>query len=450
MIRRLLLTTLALLAIAAGAAGTAFAHNSLDASTPADGAAIDLAPTDMLLVFAKDVPLDTLTVTLTKPTGVRSELPGSRHGANAKEVLTPLPALVAGGHTVRWRLVGADGHAVTGRVQFTVANTAAVATTTTPTTAPTPAVVAPTSTAAAPIASVAGATEEIDDGTPAWVRWLLRYASYLALMLVAGLLATEAFVWRQPLTPRFRLLLAQALAAVAVLAVLQLIVLAADITGDAPWSSLGTVGVAAEQPVGVALVIRIVLAFAAWLLISYRPPTSNDIAAGVVALLALGMLATWSFAGHARTMGWPWVGVPLDMAHHAAAAAWMGGLLVIGVYALASRHLENSIDIAHRFSRLAARSVGVLVTAGVLQTIRLDGSALLSTTHGRLVLVKVALLSLMLWMADRNRRLVLARFQKETVGAADVTLLRQMMWREFAVGVVVLGVTASMVALPPG
>ena len=64
--------------------------------------------------------------------------------------------------------------------------------------------------------------------------------------------------------------------------------------------------------------------------------------------------------------------------------------------------------------------------------------------------MKVALLSLMLWMADRNRRLVLARFQTETVGAADVTLLRQMMWREFAVGVVVLGVTASMVALPPG
>ena len=62
----------------------------------------------------------------------------------------------------------------------------------------------------------------------------------------------------------------------------------------------------------------------------------------------------------------------------------------------------------------------------------------------------MVLLALMLWMADRNRRLVLARFQPDVIGEDDVTVLRTMMWRELVVGVVVLGVTASLVATAPG
>ena len=93
MIRRLLLTTLALLALTTGVAGTAFAHNSLDASTPADGATVDLAPADMLLVFAKDVPLAaravqglgqlSMTGTARGSVGLAS---GSRQGANGQVV----------------------------------------------------------------------------------------------------------------------------------------------------------------------------------------------------------------------------------------------------------------------------------------------------------------------------------------------------------------------------
>ena len=47
--------------------------------------------------------------------------------AGDTEVVTPLPALQPGPVSVRWRLVGADGHPITGRVDFTVE--AAVATT---------------------------------------------------------------------------------------------------------------------------------------------------------------------------------------------------------------------------------------------------------------------------------------------------------------------------------
>jgi len=442
MLRRLLLTTLALLALGTAAASTAFAHNSLDTSTPADGASVEQAPTEVVFVFAKDVPLDTLTVTHTDPAGVRTELVGSRHGATTNEVVTPLPALAAGEHSVRWRLVGADGHAVTGRVQFTVA---AAATTL-------PAVGVSTTVAPAPVTEVDTDGGSADDtgGTPGWIRWLLRYAGYLALMVIAGALTAETFVWRRPMAPRYRALLGPALAVVAATAFLQLAVLAGDVTGEAAWSSLGELGTAAEIPAGMALVIRIVLAFVTWLLVARERPAADDLYAAVVVLLSLGMLGTWAFAGHARTMRWPWVGVPLDVAHHGAAAAWVGGLAVLGGLALPGRHLDDAVTVARRFSRVAAWSVGIIVATGVLQTLRLDSATLFSTTHGRLVVAKVVLLGVMLWMADRNRRLVLARFQPGVVAEGDVVVLRTMMLRELAVGLVVLGVTASLVVATPG
>ena len=294
MLRRLLLTTLALLALGTGIASTAFAHNSLDTSTPVDGATLDVPPTEVVWVFAKDVPLETLTVTYTDPTGVRTELPGSRHGATTKEVITPLPVLVAGEHSVRWRLVSADGHAVTGRVQFTVAG--AAVTTTTPTAA------APSTTLPTEVDADAGDADDTSS-TPGWLRWLLRYTGYLALMLIAGALAAEAFVWRRPMAPRYRALVGQALAVVAVTAFLQLAVLAGDLTGTAAWAAFGELGTAAEHPVGIALVVRIVLAFVVWLLVVRDRPTSHDLYTDVVLLLSLGMLGTWAFAGHARAFG---------------------------------------------------------------------------------------------------------------------------------------------------
>ena len=101
--------------------GSVLAHNSLVSSDPADGATLSVAPTQIVWEFDKSVPLDTLTVTLIDASGARSELAGSVHGAAGDtEVVTPLPALQPGAVSVRWRLVGPDGHPVTGRVDVTI------------------------------------------------------------------------------------------------------------------------------------------------------------------------------------------------------------------------------------------------------------------------------------------------------------------------------------------
>lgn len=447
MIRRLLLLLLlAVGGLTALSSPTAFAHNSLESSVPEDGETLASAPSTITMTFAKDVPLETLTVTLTDPTGARTEIPGSVHGASAKEVVTTLPPLTAGEHSVRWRLVSADGHAITGRIGFTVQQAAAPPSTTAPSTAPGP---APSTTLPATVDGTAPG----DWSSPSWLGWLLRYGGYLAIMVLGGIAAVEALVWRDlASSPRARVWSLRAVVAIAATALAQLAVLAGDIAGEPPWSALGDLGTAAETSAGVALVVRIALAVAVWLLVVRERPSSPDLYADVVAILSIGLLATWSFTGHARSMRWPWLGVPMDVVHHGAAAAWVGGLLVLGTLVLRRRDPDLSGVTLARFSRLAGAAVAAIVVTGVFQAIRLVGGLgpLFGTTHGRLLVAKVVLLAVMLWIANHNRRALVAHPDGRGFEGADIGVLRTMVRREAVLGVVVLGVTAWMVASLPG
>lgn len=210
-----------------------------------------------------------MTVTLIDASGARSELSGSTHGAAGDtQVITPLPTPPPGPISLRWRLVGPDGHPITGRVDFALA---VVSPTTVPTTAATePATVAtvpPSTTLPAAI----DASIDADDGTystSSLLRWILRYGSYLAIMAVVGILLTSAYVWVGAGTyPVLRWILSRALIATAILAFLQLLVVASDVSGKAPWSSFGSSDAATTTDAGMAFAIRIVLAVSMWIVL---------------------------------------------------------------------------------------------------------------------------------------------------------------------------------------
>ena len=178
LLRRLILLALALGAVVASVAlpaGTAWAHNTLLSSDPADGAALSLAPSQITWVFDNPVPLETMTVTLIDANGARSDLSGSTHGAAGDtEVVTPLPSLQPGPVSLRWRLVGPDGHPITGRVDFTV-------TAPTPTTIDSTATTVPNIAATTPPPTTPAVVDEssLDQGdgtysTSSFARWVLR------------------------------------------------------------------------------------------------------------------------------------------------------------------------------------------------------------------------------------------------------------------------------------
>ena len=353
LLRRLTLLALAMCAAISGAVGIpadiASAHNTLVSSDPADGAELAVAPAQITWVFDMAVPLETMTVTLIDATGARSELSGSIHGAAGDtEVVTPLPTLLPGPVSVRWRLVGPDGHPITGRVDFTIS-------TPTPTTAPgIAATTLPTTTPSA----VGGSSLDQGDGsysTPTFVRWILRYASYLAIMAIVGILLTNAYVWTGAGShPILRSILSRSLLATAALGFLQLLVVASDVSGRVPWSSFGSIDAATTTDAGMAFAIRIALAVAMWLVLFHADIVHRDVYWTAVSLPGLGLLATWAFAGHSRSMRWPAIGVATDVAHHAAAAAWIAGLAIVGWTVIPTTMCSCQRSVASREWRRSA------------------------------------------------------------------------------------------------
>ncbi len=456
LLRRLTLIALGLSAIIAGVAlpaGTAWAHNTLLSSDPADGAALSLVPTQLTWVFDNPVPLETMTVTLIDASGARTELSGSAHGAAGDtEVVTPLPSLQTGPVSLRWRLVGPDGHPITGRVDFTVA--APTPTTIDRTATTVPSVAATTPPPTTPVAVDESRLEQSDDtySTSSLARWILRYASYLAIMAIVGILLTSGYVWAGAGThPMLRRILSHSLFATATLGFLQLLVVASDISGKSPLSSFGSIDAALTTDAGMAFVIRIVLALSMWLVLFQAGIVHRDVYWSAVSLPGLGLLATWAFAGHSRSMRWPAVGVVTDVAHHTAAAAWIAGLAIVGWIVIPKTAPGLSVPAVRRFSRVAAISVAMLVGTGVVQTLRLVGSPmdLLDTDHGRYLAAKIVVLAAMLLIANANRRRVDRRLNDPATLHRHIGPLRQAVIAEFAIGLVIVAITAAMVVSPP-
>lgn len=429
--------------------GTASAHNTLLSSDPTDGAALSAAPTQITWFFDRAVPLETMTVTLIDGTGARSELNGSNHGAvGDTQVITPLPALLPGPVSVRWRLVGPDGHPISGRVDFTITVPAPTAVATAATTAP---ATTPT-TIAAPVVESSLDQGDGSYSTPSFMRWVLRYASYLAIMAVVGILLTTAYVWSGAGGhPMLRRILSGSLFATAALAFLQLLMVASDVSGDAPWSSFGSIEAATTTDAGMALAIRIVLALLMWLVLFHADIEHRDVYWTAVSLPGLGLLATWAFAGHSRSMRWPGVGVATDVAHHVAAAVWIAGLAIVGWVVIPKTTPDVLVPAVRRFSRVAAISVAVLVITGLVQSVRLVGSPtdLFDVDHGRYLFAKVVVFAAMLGIANVNRRRIDHRLDAMDGGGRHTGALRRAVVAEFAIGLVIVAITAAMVVSAP-
>ncbi len=259
-----------------------------------------------------------------------------------------VPPLKPGRTIVRWKLVGADGHAVAGTITFMIAGSA------------------PTDTSAVDVPAVQGS-----NGEP-WVapwalQWLFRYGSYLAMLVVAGIVLTEAFVWRGALdSDVLRRCVVAGIATVAFAAVGQLLFIASDINGFGSWRA------ALRTDAGRAFLVRIVLLAAVAVLLYVQMNISKFVRDVAVASVFTLLFGTWAYAGHSRSMRWPVIGVPLDIAHHMAAAAWLGGLGILTFVVVPTEERDTVVDSVRRFADVAAASVAIIAATGAVQSIRLS------------------------------------------------------------------------------
>jgi methionine-rich copper-binding protein CopC len=100
------------------AAAPAAAHTSLAASQPVDGKVLDAAPERVTLTFSD--PLGRAgTNTVRGPSG-EATAPGTLAPRDARRMTGPVPDQGPGAYAVAWTATSADGHEITGEVDFTV------------------------------------------------------------------------------------------------------------------------------------------------------------------------------------------------------------------------------------------------------------------------------------------------------------------------------------------
>jgi copper transport protein len=167
--------------------------------------------------------------------------------------------------------------------------------------------------------------------------------------------------------------------------------------------------------------------------------------------LAGAIAVTPALSGHARIEGA--FAVVCDTAHVVAAGVWVGGLafLALVLCDAGGERWPLAARTVPRFSTLALASVGALVVAGVVSgylEVR-SWSALWETTYGRLLLAKVALLLPLLAIGAFNNRVSVPRLRTGAIGAHDRRAFVRAVTTELALMLVVVGVTAALVAEPP-
>jgi methionine-rich copper-binding protein CopC len=119
---RIWVATLSVAFLALGSVGldvsSASAHAHIVSTTPSDGSHLAMAPSDVSLVFSNSI-LDIGATILVVDSAGANWASGqmTRDGATATQ---PVRAgLPAGGYRVRWRVVSADGHPLSGSFEFT-------------------------------------------------------------------------------------------------------------------------------------------------------------------------------------------------------------------------------------------------------------------------------------------------------------------------------------------
>src|SRR5262245_32115648 len=188
--------------------------------------------------------------------------------------------------------------------------------------------------------------------------------------------------------------------------------------------------------------------------------TRNWIAARGEALV-LGMLALAIVSGgsHAAAVS-PSTAQALivDVVHLLGTGVWIGGLVALALLLRAAGREEGAdsrpyaVLAARRFSRAALAAMLLLMASGVMNAIaQVESMAgLVGTTHGRLLLAKLAVLVPILALAGVNRaRLLPALSAPGDDGSGAMRRLATSVWLEAGLALVILGLVAAMTLTIP-
>lgn len=409
---------------------SASAHAFLKQSTPDENTVVPQSPPEILLSFTENIEPQFSSAELFDANG-RQVQTGVSHVESDKTVMVlPLPtSLPDGTYTVQWKNVSSDdGHENSGYFAFTVGSQANVV-------IPSPPTVQPT-TLFDRVLSVSGrwlALVGIATAVGAFLTWLLAIAPAIVPLpdesrrQIAGRLRRSATygIWI-------------AVVGSVILLLSQSITSSDSVAPSAIWSVLTT-------RFGWYWLARIALMIALWILLRRTASWDENASSGgrgAAVLLACVSLVPFSLVSHAAAQpsGQP-MAIAVDWLHLLGATIWIGGLLalVIGVVTMTGlQSMQRRVVFAvliPRFSTLAIGSVLILAVTGFYASWLEVGNltALMSTSYGHTLLVKLILLIPILMLGAGNllfwgpgmlqRREAPERFRRSLIGEAIIGVL---------------------------
>jgi copper transport protein len=413
---RVLLVLAVLLALPASAG----AHASLTSSEPAADSVVEVAPGEVTLVFSGNVVAGPGTIQVFGPNQANVET-GAPTPAKGTSISQSFDGSQTGTYGVGYRVSSEDGHVINGSFTFSVGEEGG------------------DGAAAASDAGSVDRSLQVAFSTA-------RFVEVVALLLAAGgglFACVIAPGWRPRLlvTSLVVLLLAYGAGFLIDTAILQG-------TSIREAFDMDALAATADTPFGRSLKLRALVALVAiGPALLLRANTSlPDAARYALATVFVGLAASLSITGHAVTTEPTWLRMPLDMVHVTAAAIWIGGLLQLAYLA---PFATTYVDAIARFSRVAFASVVVILVTGAYATYAELGTSfgeLVDSTYGRLIVAKLALYLGTMPLAWNNMSAFVPQIARRPEDAPR--MLRQYVWREFFLVIVVVALTVWLIATP--
>jgi putative copper export protein/methionine-rich copper-binding protein CopC len=459
-IRQLVGAWFALLVLSALVPERLHAHGALKRARPAAGDTVRMVPRELRLEFNEAPELAVSSLRLLDPNGQDVALSPLRTVRDSVRILlADVSGLhMPGRYTVRWQIAGADGHPVRGEYHFVIAEAAAgLVPLIEPAAPPTVAPVAPATHAAEQIVHVSG----FDAESVAYV--LARWAQFVGLIVVIGAVAFHFLVLgsvRRDATMtaladdagrRAAGLAAAAAVLVAVSSGARLVAQWMAVRGmanGAPTASLATM--VTETTWGRAWIFQVAgICLLASALLAMRRTRSGWTLAAVAALVLVLSITLSSHAG-ATTSSWA---MGLDAMHIVAAGGWMGGLSMLLLAGFPAARVTEGPPAGERMARLVKAFTPVALTFAAIVTFtgvaaawrNLESlDALAGSRYGRVLVFKVIALLIAAGIGFYNWR----RAQPRLSASGDDATIRRAMRAELATGIVILLITAVLVAIP--
>ncbi len=439
--RRLPFLFIAVASCLAFSAGPAHAagDNTLASSSPTAGEVVTLAPTQLQLKFTLPVGGAEIATQMGLSLACESKLTNlgppqlSVDGVTISAALTQVPQ--NGSCIVNWSLP--DGSA--GSFNFTAQTQV---TTTVPVTVPgTPATTVP----------VDGTAVEVVAPRLGGPIGLMKLIVFFAVSALFGGLMFIKLVWPEGVEYGITEKYFRQVSIIAGVAIFVLIILmTARQSGGGITSSISPTswGPLFESNEGRAVFLRLLivggLGFYAWITERVLEPTN---VVPTTVLLALMMMSY----GFDRATGRAVVlGIIIAIVHMAFTAMWVGSIAIIWRVILHGPGDVDLVDALRGWARLATPLTIGIVGTGVFQVWRIDGISLINSGHGRVVILKVLLVSAMLFVSAAVRQFILRGMERaKSLNEKVVYRLKRPVGIEMSLSIVILATSSWLMAMRP-